>query len=108
MDSIYDNKDFFDQYAQMSRSREGLAGAGEWHELKQLFPALSGKSVLDLGCGYGWHSKYAVEQGAVQVVGLDLSECMIAEAKDATVMKELHTGYADLRSTIIRKAPGIS
>ena len=28
MDSIYDNERFFNEYAQMSRSREGLAGAG--------------------------------------------------------------------------------
>ncbi|MDO5406271.1 MAG: class I SAM-dependent methyltransferase [Eubacteriales bacterium] len=81
MDSIYDNNLFFEQYAQMSRSKQGLSGAGEWHQLQPLFPELSGKSVLDLGCGYGWHCKYAAEQGAAQVLGLDLSEKMIAKAK---------------------------
>lgn len=80
MNNIYDKKEFFDQYAQMSRSKQGLAGAGEWHQLKHLIPRLSGKSVLDLGCGYGWHCKYAAEQGAGEVLGLDLSEKMIAEA----------------------------
>lgn len=35
----------------MSRSREGLSAAGEWHQLKQMFPDLHGKRVLDLGCG---------------------------------------------------------
>jgi 2-polyprenyl-3-methyl-5-hydroxy-6-metoxy-1,4-benzoquinol methylase len=25
------------------------------HQLKPMFPELSGKAVLDLGCGYGWH-----------------------------------------------------
>ena len=29
----YDNSDFFSQYSQMSRSVEGLKGAGEWHVL---------------------------------------------------------------------------
>lgn len=80
MNNIYDKKEFFDQYAQMSRSKQGLAGAGEWHQLKHLFPRLSEKRVLDLGCGYGWHCKYAAEQGAGEVLGLDLSEKMIAEA----------------------------
>lgn len=80
MNNIYDKKEFFDQYAQMSRSKQGLAGAGEWHQLKHLFPRLSEKRVLDLGCGYGWHCKYAAEQGAKEVLGLDLSEKMIAEA----------------------------
>ncbi|MDO5409857.1 MAG: class I SAM-dependent methyltransferase [Lachnospiraceae bacterium] len=81
MDNIYNNNSFFEQYAQMSRSKDGLAGAGEWHQLKPLFPPLSGKNVLDLGCGYGWHCKYAAEQGAESVLGLDLSEKMIKEAK---------------------------
>ena len=30
----------------MPRSREGLCAAGEWHQLKPLFPALQGKKVL--------------------------------------------------------------
>jgi len=81
MNNIYDNRQFFDQYSKMSRSQQGLSGAGEWHQFKALFPDLSGKSVLDLGCGYGWHCKYAVECGAEQVLGIDLSEKMIHEAK---------------------------
>ena len=37
--------------------------------------------MLDLGCGYGWHCKYAAEQGAARVPGVDLSRRMIVEAK---------------------------
>ena len=79
--SEYDNETFFREYAKMSRSRQGLAGAGEWGQLRPLFPPLAGKRVLDLGCGYGWHCKYAVEQGAAQVLGIDLSRRMLAEAE---------------------------
>lgn len=82
MNNIYEEENFFDEYAQMSRSQQGLSGAGEWHQFKALFPELSGKSVLDLGCGYGWHCKYAVECGAEQVLGIDLSEKMIHVAKE--------------------------
>lgn len=81
MKNEYDNELFFNEYAAMSRSREGLSAAGEWHQLKPLFPSLQGKSVLDLGCGYGWHCRFAAEQGAVQILGLDLSRKMIEEAK---------------------------
>ncbi len=77
----YDNEYFFDQYAQMSRSRLGLDGAGEWHQLKPLLPPLEGKAVLDLGCGYGWHCAYAAQNGAAEVLGIDSSERMIAEAR---------------------------
>lgn len=81
MNRIYDDRNFFEAYAQMPRSKNGLALAGEWHQLQPLFPPLRGKSVLDLGCGYGWHCKYAAEQGASSVLGLDLSHRMIEEAK---------------------------
>ena len=80
MNNPYDNKDFFDAYAQMPRSKDGLKAAGEWHQLQPLFPQLQGKTVLDLGCGYGWHSKYAADQGAASVLGLDVSTHMIEEA----------------------------
>ena len=36
----YDDKAFFDQYSQMARSQQGLAGAGEWPTLRALLPAL--------------------------------------------------------------------
>lgn len=77
----YDNEYFFDQYAQMTRSRYGLAGAGEWHQLREMFPPLEGGRVLDLGCGYGWHCKYAADHGAENVLGIDVSVRMIEEAK---------------------------
>lgn len=82
MNNLYDDQQFFDEYAKMSRSQQGLSGAGEWQQFKVLFPDLSGKSVLDLGCGYGWHCKYAVDCGAKQVLGIDLSEKMIQEAEE--------------------------
>lgn len=81
MDNQYDNAEFFKEYAKMDRSQKGLAAAGEWHQLKPLFPSLTGKTVLDLGCGYGWHCKFAAEQGAAQVLGIDISEKMIQEAQ---------------------------
>ena len=81
MNNIYDDKAFFDAYSRMARSTGGLEAAGEWHQLQPLFPAMEGSRVLDLGCGYGWHCKYAVEQGAAEALGLDLSEKMIAEAR---------------------------
>ncbi|MBQ2667789.1 MAG: class I SAM-dependent methyltransferase [Clostridia bacterium] len=64
----------------MSRSQYGLHGAGEWHQLEPLFPDLAGKAVLDLGCGYGWHCKYAADRGAASVLGIDQSERMLGEA----------------------------
>lgn len=80
--NIYDDKDFFDSYANMSRSKKGLEAAGEWYILKTFMPDFENKKVLDLGCGYGWHCRYAAEHKAEKVVGIDSSERMIARAKE--------------------------
>ena len=77
----YDNSDFFSQYSQMSRSVEGLKGAGEWHVLQKMLPDFAGKRVLDLGRGFGWHCVYAIEHGATHVTGIDISKKMLEEAR---------------------------
>lgn len=80
----YDNSNFFSAYEQMPRSVKGLKGAGEWHIFRELMPDLRNKNVLDLGCGFGWHCRYAREQGARSVVGVDISENMINKAREIT------------------------
>ena len=49
--------------------------------MRRLFPALQGKSILDLGCGYGWHCRFSAGQGAARVLGIDISKKMIEEAR---------------------------
>lgn len=80
----YDDAAFYDKYAQMERSRKGLDGAGEWHALKKLLPDFKGKRVLDLGCGYGWHCVYAVQNGARYALGIDLSHKMLDRARKSS------------------------
>jgi len=77
----YDDPQFFSEYSQMSRSVQGLEGAGEWHVFRQLFPELKDKRLLDLGCGFGWHCQYAAQQGAQSVIGTDISDNMLREAR---------------------------
>lgn len=77
----YDDEKFFNQYSQMSRSVEGLKGAGEWHVLKTMLPGFEGKRVLDLGCGFGWHCRYAIDHGATFALGIDISRKMIEGAR---------------------------
>ncbi len=80
----YDDPRFFANYSQMARSIGGLDAAGEWPTFRTLLPKLREKNVLDLGCGFGWHCRYAREQQARSVVGVDLSEKMIARAREST------------------------
>lgn len=85
----YDDEVFFLKYSQMNRSQQGLDGAGEWETLQKLLPDFEGKRVLDLGCGYGWHCVYAMEQGASSVVGVDISRKMLEVAKEKTHFPEV-------------------
>ncbi|MDE7004367.1 MAG: class I SAM-dependent methyltransferase [Oscillospiraceae bacterium] len=78
----YDDPQFFEKYSQMSRSQQGLAEAGEWRELEKLLPDFSGRQVLDLGCGYGWHCGYAAAHGAADVLGTDISQKMLDVARE--------------------------
>ncbi|OZB98572.1 bifunctional 2-polyprenyl-6-hydroxyphenol methylase/3-demethylubiquinol 3-O-methyltransferase UbiG [Paenibacillus sp. XY044] len=80
----YDDSAFYAAYKEMPRSIGGLGSAGEWHEFKALLPDLQGKSVLDLGCGLGWHCRYAREQHAARVVGVDISAKMLESAREQT------------------------
>ncbi|UQC72253.1 SAM-dependent methyltransferase [Lelliottia sp. AC1] len=82
--NIYDNPAFFEGYAQLPRSVQGLDGAPEWPTLKSMLPDLAGKTVIDLGCGYGWFCRSARELGAAQVTGVDISEKMLARAAELT------------------------
>lgn len=84
LQNIYDNAQFFEEYSRLRRSVEGLAGAAEWPSMLALLPELRGRRVLDLGCGYGWFCRWALEQGAAHVVGVDVSEKMLARARSDT------------------------
>ena len=98
--NIYDDDQFFDGYSQFPRSRLGLAGAPEWPSLRAMLPDLAGRHVLDLGSGFGAFCRYALEQGAAEVVGVDLSQKMIASARERGPGLPIAYQQADLESYV--------
>src|SRR5712671_1955205 len=82
--NVYDDDEFFAGYSRLARSVEGLDGAPEWPALRALLPDLSGRRVLDLGCGFGGFCRWARQQGAAHVLGIDVSERMLAQAGAST------------------------
>ncbi|SDQ88107.1 Methyltransferase domain-containing protein [Pseudomonas sp. UC 17F4] len=102
--NIYDNPDFFHGYSQLGRSREGLAGAAEWPALQALLPPVEGLDVVDLGCGYGWFCRWAAEQGAASVLGLDVSSLMLDKARSSTLEARIRYAREDLDTLELPKA----
>ena len=94
--NIYDNETFFAGYSKLLRSIEGLDGALEWPVLRALISRLDGRRVLDLGCGFGWFCRWARDQGAATVLGVDLSQRMLARAKAETPDAAIAYVEADL------------
>jgi len=94
--NIYDDDTFFAGYSRLPRSIEGLDGAPEWPALRALLPDLRGLRVLDLGCGFGWFCRWAREHGAAAVLGIDVSEKMLARARADTGDAAITYARADL------------
>ena len=102
--NIYDRPDFFEGYSQLSRSVEGLAGAAEWPALRSMLPDMRGLRVVDLGCGFGWFCRWAREQGAAQVLGLDVSERMLEQARETTSDEAITYNMSDLETVSLPPA----
>ena len=94
--NIYDDPEFFAGYSRLDRSVEGFAGAAEWPALRALLPDLRDAKVVDLGCGFGWFCRFARAQGAARVLGLDVSERMLARARAMTSDAAITYEQADL------------
>ncbi|OKO71416.1 class I SAM-dependent methyltransferase [Bradyrhizobium sp. AS23.2] len=102
--NIYDNPDFFSGYSQLPRQVHGLSGAPEWQAIRALLPELADKRIVDLGCGFGWASRWMREQGATSVLGIDLSENMISRAQEITSDNAITYRTADIETLELPEA----
>jgi len=93
---MYDDPGFFAEYANMPRSVQGLDAAPEWPVLRAMLPPLAGLRVVDLGCGFGWFSRWAAAEGAASVLGLDVSQRMLEVAVRETADPRITYRRADL------------
>jgi SAM-dependent methyltransferase len=103
--AIYDDTTFFESYAQLPRSQNGLSAAPEWGALKRMVGNVQGKKAIDLGCGYGWFCRWAHESGASSVTGVDISERMLSRAEQMSPGDAITYQLSDI--TNIELIPGI-
>lgn len=78
--SVYDQDNFFELYQKLRRNPISLNEIVEKPTMFQLVGSLTGKKILDLGCGTGQHLLHYLQHGATFAVGIDLSAKMLQQA----------------------------
>ena len=79
--NIYDNDVFFENFKTLRSKEINFNDCIETPILLSMLPDVRGKSVLDIGCGMGQHAKQYADLGAQHVLGVDISEKMLAYAR---------------------------
>ena len=97
--NIYDNDTFFEGYKALRAGESNYNDLLEQPAMAKMLPALTGKTVLDLGCGYGHNCIDFVHRGAKRVVGIDISEKMLAVAKSESAHEKIE--YLNMSMTDI-------
>lgn len=83
--NIYDKEAFFQGYRHLRETGAGLNDILEQPALLGMLPKrMDGLRVLDIGCGFGTFARRARELGAASVLGIDISERMLEEARKST------------------------
>ena len=79
--NIFDIPRFFEGYKEIPSREINYNNSIEQPAMNAMLPDLTGKTVLDLGCGYGFNCADFIRRGAKRVLGIDISEKMLHIAK---------------------------
>lgn len=85
--NIFDNEVFFNSYKALRETDNNYNILLEQPAMKELLPDLNGKTVLDIGCGFGINCMDFINGGAESVTGIDISQKMLAVAREQNSSK---------------------
>ena len=80
--NIYDDETFFGKFKSDRSEELNFNDTIETPIITAMLPDLTGKNVLDIGCGMGQHALQYSRMGAFSVLGTDISEKMLAFARE--------------------------
>ncbi len=100
---IFDNEQFFEGYKAIRARETNLNDLLEQPAMKRLLPDVTGKAVLDLGCGYGHNCTDFIKLGAEKVVGIDISKKMLEVARRESSHEKIE--YINMSMTDITSLP---
>ncbi len=99
--NIFDNKTFFEGYKALRDNDINYNDLLEQPAMAKMLPDIDGKSVLDLGCGYGHNCLDFINRGAEKVIGIDISEKMLSVAREESSHSKIE--YCNMSMTDISK-----
>lgn len=94
--NIFDNQHFFDEYKEIRDREVNFNNSIEQPAMQKMIPDLKGKTVLDMGCGYGYNCLDFIRKGAKRVVGIDISEKMLNVAKSESAHPDIEYGRMNM------------
>lgn len=92
---LYDDPVFLAGYRSLRRAKQGLNDELEIPAMAALLPSVEGLRVVDLGCGEGDLAVRLAEAGAVEVVAVDASASMLANATAHPKVRYVRADLAD-------------
>lgn len=94
--NIYDNETFFKGYKDLRSNPDNYNVLMEQPLFRDLLPDLADKRILDIGCGMGDACVFYESMGAKKIVGIDISQKMIAEAKKKSKSESIEYHNTDM------------
>jgi len=80
--NIYDNDKFYENFKGLRSDEINFNDVIETPIITAMLPDLKDKKILDIGCGMGQHAMQYSKAGASLVLGTDISEKMLAFARE--------------------------
>ena len=81
MKALYDDEKFFHNYLDLRDDKQNYNDLFEQPRILDMLPDITGKRILEPGCGYGATSIKFALSGAASVFVFDISNNMIAKAR---------------------------
>lgn len=79
--NIYDNEAFFNGYLHLRENTDSANNLEEKPVVFSMLGTIKGKSIIDLGCGYGENCRAFSKMDCARIVGIDISQRMLEVAK---------------------------
>ncbi len=99
----YDDADFFEKYHQRRKKGDSPNELIEQPIIDEWLGDLSGKKILDLGCGDGEHGIDLLKKGAAYYLGIDGSQKMAGLASENLVGYNAEIKIADLENISLQE-----